>query len=106
MPNKYYLFFNLLATPVRMEIISLLKERGTMSVGEICLAIHEEQSKISHNLGKLLMCKVVNVRQEKNFRYYSLNEETMIPMLKLIDQHASSCCGVCKRLTDRKCNAN
>jgi ArsR family transcriptional regulator len=101
--NNYYLFFELLATPLRMDIISLLKERGSLCVGEICEAVGEEQSKVSHNLRRLAECNVVWVKKEGNYRHYSLNGETILPMLQLIDKHAQSCCKVCKHLGAKKC---
>ena len=100
--NKYYLFFELLATPLRMNIIELLKEKGQMNVTDICSHLKEEQSKVSHNLKKLALCNVVQVKKEKNFRYYELNKETILPLLELIDKHATCSCTVCHLMHHRK----
>ena len=72
MANRYYLFFELLGTPLRMDIIELLKEKGKLNVGEICKALNQEQSKISHNLKKLQLCNVVNVSKEIAETHYGL----------------------------------
>ena len=102
MRDKYHTFFGLLATPLRMGIITLLKEHGAMNVGELCRQLREEQSKVSHSLRRLLACKVVNAERRGNFRYYTLNQDTIVPMLKIIDKHVTCCCAVCRE----KCNAS
>ena len=97
--NKYYLFFGNLANPLRIEIITCLKEKD-MNVGEISKKIGVEQSKLSHALSNLRECNIVNVKQKGKERVYSLNRKTILPMLKIIDNHAQiNCkgnCAICK----------
>ena len=58
----------------------------------------EEQSKISHNLAKLAMCSVLIVKQQGKKRIYSLNKDTVIPMLKLVEKHVEKYCDMrCKK---------
>ena len=95
---SYNLFFGTISNKVRMEILLLLKEKP-MSVGEICQALGEEQSKISHNLKKLMDCNVVEFEKKGKMRVYSLNKETIIPILDLVEKHVKKCCkGVCPRV--------
>ncbi len=101
--NNYYLFFELLATPLRMEIISLLKQ-GSMNVGSISTSLKEEQSKISHALRRLAECNVITMEKKGNFRYYSLNKKTIVPILEIIDKHVMTCCSVCRYLGRGKCS--
>ena len=69
-----------------------------MSVNEICEALKEEQSKISHNLKKLSDCHFLDVEQKGKQRIYSLNKETIVPLMKLVSKHvAKYCCTECKR---------
>lgn len=89
--SAYHVFFTNLANPLKIEIISALKEKGS-SVGELSEKLKVEQSKISHALALLKKCKIVNVEQDGKKRIYSLNKETIIPMLKLIDLHSKSFC--------------
>jgi DNA-binding transcriptional ArsR family regulator len=91
---KYYIFFRNLANPLKINIISALKEKGS-SVGELSEKLKVEQSKISHALALLKKCKIVNVRQSGKQRIYSLNKETILPMLNMIDKHSKSFCN-CK----------
>lgn len=89
--NPYYKFFSNLANPLRMDIVELLKEKGA-SVNDISEGLDVEQSKISHALANLRDCNIVSVSQKGKKRIYSLNEDTIVPILKLIDNHAKSHC--------------
>ena len=89
--NTYHIFFNNLANPLRIEIISALKEKD-MSVNEISKKIRAEQSKLSHALANLRECNIVNVKIKGKERIYSLNKKTILPILKLIDRHATNFC--------------
>ena len=69
-----------------------------MSVNEICASINEEQSKVSHNLKKLTECHFLDVKQEGKSRIYSLNEKTIVPLLKLVEKHVTTyCCDSCTK---------
>lgn len=95
MANEYYIFFGNLANPLKIEIISALKEKD-MSVLELVSRLNEEQSKISHALKSLKNCSIVNVKNDGKKRIYSLNKETILPMLKIIDRHEGKFCEECK----------
>jgi ArsR family transcriptional regulator, zinc-responsive transcriptional repressor len=84
-------FFETISTPLRLKIIYLLKNK-TLSVGEICDSLKEEQSKISHNLKALSECHLLDVKQKGKQRLYSLNEETMLPLLELVEKHVEKYC--------------
>ena len=94
--NHYHRFFELFATPLRIEIIKQLKLKGSMNVTQICHALGEEQSKVSHNLKRLLLCNIVRVNQMGNFRYYELNKDKILPLLQLIDKHVQTWCKECQ----------
>ena len=89
---SYNLFFKTIATKTRMAILCILREKP-MSVSEICLALGEEQSKTSHNLKKLVECHVLDVAQKGKQRIYSLNKDTVIPILDLVEKHVQKYCG-------------
>jgi DNA-binding transcriptional ArsR family regulator len=93
--NKYYPFFEMLSTPLRIEIIKLLQDKKSLTVTQICEALHQEQSKISHNLKRMAMCNVLSVNPKKNFRFYSLNKDSIVPILKIIDKHVNIYCKTC-----------
>jgi len=89
--NSYNIFFSNLANPLKIGIILSLREKSK-NVSEIVKDLMVEQSKVSHALQTLKGCNIVNVKQKGKERIYSLNEDTIVPMLKLIDKHASIHC--------------
>lgn len=89
--NSYNIFFSNLANPLKIGIILSLRE-NPKNVSEIVKDLNVEQSKISHALSSLKCCNIVNMEQKGKERVYSLNEDTIVPMLKLIDKHASVHC--------------
>ena len=90
--NTYHIFFNNLANPLKIKIITSLKEKK-QSVTELTKSLNEEQSKISHALSSLKHCHIVDLENKGKKRIYSLNKKTIIPILKLIDKHAITYCG-------------
>ncbi len=93
---SYNVFFKTISQKTRIEILELLKKRS-MSVSEIVKALKQEQSKVSHNLKKLADCNIVEVKQQGKNRIYSLNKETILPLMKLVEKHVNNnCCKKCK----------
>ena len=90
--STYHIFFTNLANPLKISIIENIKENGK-SVTEISKSLNEEQSKVSHALSSLRACNIVEVEQKGKKRIYSLNKRTIVPMLRLIDNHAKNFCG-------------
>lgn len=85
--HGYNIFFGNLASPLKIGIVLSLRERAK-NVTEITQDLEVEQSKVSHALQLLKGCNIVNVEQKGKERVYSLNGDTIVPMLKLIDKHA------------------
>ena len=91
---KYYPFFQNLANPLKIRIVTILKEKPG-SVLELAKKLKVEQSKLSHALTSLRHCSIVNVKQEGKKRIYYLNKETILPMLEILDKHESKFCSKC-----------
>jgi DNA-binding transcriptional ArsR family regulator len=94
--NSYHVFFTNLANPLKIGIILSLRAKEK-SVTELVKELKVEQSKLSHALQSLKSCNIVNVSQKGKERIYSLNKDTILPMLELIDKHAilhckNKCC--------------
>jgi len=89
-------FFNNFAQKTKLKIILTLKDKP-LSVSEISKQINEEQSKVSHNLKKLAQCNIVKAEQKGKQRIYSLNKETVLPLLQLVEKHVKGHCQGCKR---------
>jgi len=97
MKKTYAIFFRNLANPLKLKIISILAEKP-MNVNDITRELNAEQSKVSHALALLRCCSIVTAKKVGKERIYSLNKETILPMLKLIDKHENKYCDKCKAL--------
>ncbi len=85
------LFFETLSTKLRWKILEALKDKPK-NVNEICNLLKEDQSKVSHNLKKLKDCHFIEVKKQGKERVYSLNKETILPLLQLVEKHVKKCC--------------
>lgn len=84
------------ATQSKFDILTALRD-GPLNVSQIAEKIGDEQSAVSHNLRKMSMCSVLNVRREGKQRIYSLNRDTVLPILEIVEKHVKKCCsGRCK----------
>jgi DNA-binding transcriptional ArsR family regulator len=84
--ENYRLFFSSLANPSRLKIVHAL--RGiSKDVSHICQETGLEQTQVSHNLKRLEKCGMVFAKKMGKHRYYTLNKETITPLLELIDMH-------------------
>ncbi len=94
---SYNLFFDTFSNKTRMKIIEALIY-GPKSVTEISNLIKEEQSKVSHSLKKLMECNFLDVERKGKKKIYSLNKDTVIPILNLVKKHVHKYCGeTCKK---------
>jgi DNA-binding transcriptional ArsR family regulator len=94
-----YRFFSNLANPTRLAAIEQLMNKP-MSVNELALALGQEQSMISHNLKPLLDCNLITIHREGKKHIYTVNAETISPILVAIENHALKFCptgGKCLR---------
>ncbi len=76
--------FKMLSEPVRLEILSLLHERGEMSVQELVEETGQHQANISKHLRHLAGEKCVKRRKEGLFAYYSINDPTLSSICMLV----------------------
>ena len=90
--ETYHIFFRNLAHPLRIKIISALREKPS-SVNELSKKLNIEQSKLSHALALLNHCNFVKAKQRGKQRIYSLNKKIILPILKIIDRHKCEYCG-------------
>ncbi len=92
--KTYHIFFSKLANPLKIKILVSLKEKEK-SVQELSKDLKVEQSKLSHALKTLRCCSIVYVKKQGKKRIYSVNKKTILPILKLIDEH-EKCCKCCE----------
>ncbi|MFH1317305.1 MAG: winged helix-turn-helix domain-containing protein [Candidatus Woesearchaeota archaeon] len=96
MKDKCHLFFETLGSRLKVDIIIKLKEKP-FSVNELSKHLNQERSKVSHALKSLLECGFIKVKKIGRERIYSLNADTIIPLLSLVERHIKHYCKVCKK---------
>ena len=89
--DAYKIFFGTLVSASRLQIINLLR-KGKKNVSEIIETLEMDQTAVSHDLARLKRCGFVNIAVDGKYRYYSLNEATITPLMRLIDEHMSQYC--------------
>ncbi|MFH1440180.1 MAG: metalloregulator ArsR/SmtB family transcription factor [Candidatus Woesearchaeota archaeon] len=89
--NSYKDFFVNFANKTKLDIIVTLRDKP-LCVNEIAEKLGEEQSKVSHNLSKLTRCRILVMNKEGKKRVYSLNHDTVLPILKIVEQHVKENC--------------
>lgn len=89
--GAYKIFFGTLVSEPRLKIINLLRE-GKKNVSQIAEKLQIEQTAISHDLARLKQCGFVLVEINGKYRNYKLNDETIFPLMKLIDEHMTKHC--------------
>jgi len=96
MKDKCHLFFETLSTRLKIDIITKLKKES-FGVNELSKELGQERSKVSHALKSLLECGFVIVKKDGRKRVYSLNIDTIMPLLSLVEKHVKKYCKVCKK---------
>ncbi len=96
--KSYETFFVNFANKTKLGIITALRSMP-LNVNAIAKKVNEEQSTVSHNLKKLTDCHVLDVKKVGKERIYSLNKDTVIPILKLVEKHVTKQCpgNCCKK---------
>ena len=77
-------YLKTLAHPVRLEIMEYLRE-GEKYVGDIVSYIGIGQSNVSRHLSALKTAGILNSRQEGSNVYYSVGDERVFRVLRLVN---------------------
>lgn len=97
MRSECHLFFETLGTKLKMDIIENLRNKP-LPVNELTKRCHEERSKVSHALLSLLQCGFVHAKKDGKKRLYSLNKDTVVPLLDLAETHVKKYCRTCSKI--------
>ena len=95
--KSYNYFFLNFANKTKFDIILALKEKS-LNVSEIVEKLEIEQSAVSHSLKNLTRCNIVKVEKKGKERIYSLNKDTVLPILELADKHVRCFCPICNKV--------
>ncbi len=71
--------FHALSDPIRFQVLEILKE-GERCVCDLNHQLHLSQSRLSFHLRVLKEAKLVTVRQDGRWSYYSLNPSGFAPL--------------------------
>ena len=85
--KPYALLFQALSNQTRMQLLLALREREAMNVTQLSQELGLEQTSVSHNLRCLSFCGLVSVERRGKSRIYSLNKETVPPILDIAENH-------------------
>jgi len=91
MYGAYKIFFGTLVSESRLKIINLLR-KTKKNVSELMIELKMDQTAVSHDLARLRKCGFVKAQREGKFIYYSLKDDTIRPLMDLIDTHMSRYC--------------
>jgi len=94
MQNAYDRFLRTLCNKVRLAVIQSLKEKPK-NVSQLTEEIGIHQTNVSHALRRLLDCGFVFVKRNGKERIYSLNQKTIRPLLKMMEDHINNYCVKC-----------
>lgn len=89
--STYRIFFGTLVSHSRLKIINLLRNKE-MNVSEIVKILNIRQTAVSHDLARLRQCGFVKAERRGQFVHYRLNQKTIKPLMKLIEEHMSEYC--------------
>ncbi len=84
--EAYRMFFCTLGNDARLRILSSIRD-SSLSVTDICKSTGCEQTLVSHHLKMLEYHGMVFSEKRGKFKYFTLNQKTIGPLLKLIDKH-------------------
>lgn len=84
-------FLKTLGNPKRMELMLMLMKKP-MTVTELVEGSGMQQSTVSHHLKRLKLCQFVKNKINGKERIYSVNEETMQPLFRLMNKHVEKYC--------------
>jgi len=84
-------FFETLANEKRFTIIQFLKDTQA-TVSDVTDALGYEQSVVSRHLRRLEACGFVTAERRGKERVYTLNKETIEPLMRLVEKHINTYC--------------
>jgi len=89
--TPYKLFFGTLSNEIRLKILHALMKKSK-NVTQLTNELGYDQTTISKSLKRLTTCRFVHNTRKGKHSIYSLNKETILPLLKLIDKHTNKYC--------------
>lgn len=89
--TPYDVFFKTLSNPTRLEILHELIHKPK-SIADLTGELEYDQTTLSHNMKRLLNCGFVTYVRKGKHKFFTINKHTILPLLKLIDDHTQKYC--------------
>ena len=89
-PRRTYqrnaVLYKLLANPIRLEILNVLKKNGETSVEDLLTILDVRKANLSQHLSILRHTKVVSVRRDGLNMYYSLVDPRIVEPCRILKE--------------------
>jgi len=82
--------FKVLGDAGRLKVVKALTA-GELCASDIALALNLENSVVSHQLKILKASGIILARKDGKYIYYKLENECVIKLFELMDEHLSQC---------------
>jgi DNA-binding transcriptional ArsR family regulator len=91
MQDAYDRFLRTLCNKTRLALVQALQEKPK-NVMQLTQELGIHQTSVSHGLKRLLKCGFVHVKKNGKERVYTLNQNTIKPLLILMEKHINNYC--------------
>ncbi|MFO7734928.1 MAG: metalloregulator ArsR/SmtB family transcription factor [bacterium] len=82
--------FKALSDPARLRVVRLLTG-GELCSGEIAETLKIDNTTASHQLRNLKKWGIISSRKDGRYIIYSIENECVLKLLKLVDEHLDNC---------------
>ena len=69
--------YKALGDPTRLRLLRLLASKGEMGCGQLSETLGISPSTLSYHTSRLEDCRLLNVRRDGQFRFFSLREDEL-----------------------------
>lgn len=81
MKKSHAMFFKMLSSRTRIEILKILQENERLTVDELSARLHVSSTTVSRHLQLMQIQDLVTFTQEAQSRYYVVNEAEIVQRL-------------------------
>jgi len=81
MPRTHAMFFKMLATHTRVQILKLLRENDDLTVDDLASQLDVTVPTVSRHLQLMRIHNLVTFRQDAQNRYYEVNKKEIVKRL-------------------------
>ena len=89
MPRTHAMFFKMLSSRTRVEILKILRDNEGLTVDDLSSRLHVTSTTVSRHLQLMRVQDLVTFRQDAQSRYYVVNEEEIAKEIRAFLNHLS-----------------